>query len=76
MCWRTSYGPPSYNYVELHPYTWSKRLSVVEFAANNANNVSTKLHTNLFEYRGESIIARELIGLPYVNLKSSCGGSY
>ena len=28
-------------YVELHPHTWSKRLSVAEFAANNAINVST-----------------------------------
>ena len=27
-------------YVELHPHTWSKRLSVAEFAANNAINVS------------------------------------
>ena len=28
-------------YVELHPHVWSKRLSVAEFAANNAINVST-----------------------------------
>ena len=28
-------------YVELHPHTWSKRLSVAEFATNNAINVST-----------------------------------
>ena len=28
-------------YVELHPSTWSKHLSLAEFAANNAVNVST-----------------------------------
>ena len=27
-------------HVELHPHTWSKRLSVAKFAANNAINVS------------------------------------
>ena len=39
-------------YVQLHPYTWSKRLSVTEFAANNAINVSTSytpFHLNVGE---------------------------
>ena len=28
-------------YVEVHPHTWSKSLSLAEFAANNAVNAST-----------------------------------
>ena len=28
-------------YVEVHPHTWSKYLSLAEFAANNAVNAST-----------------------------------
>ena len=28
-------------YTKLHPHVWSKRLSIAEFAANNAINVST-----------------------------------
>ena len=30
-----------WSYVEVHPDTWSKYLSLAEFVANNAMNVST-----------------------------------
>ena len=40
-------------YVELHPHVWSKRLSIAEFAANNAINVSTG-YTPFFLNSGEN----------------------
>ena len=40
-------------YVELHPHIWSKRLSIAEFAANNAINVSTG-YTPFFLNSGEN----------------------
>ena len=40
-------------YVELHLHVWSKRLSIVEFAANNAINVSTG-YTPFFLNSGEN----------------------
>ena len=40
-------------YVELHPHVLSKRLSIAEFAANNATNVSTG-YTPFFLNSGEN----------------------
>ena len=40
-------------FVELHPNAWSKRLSLVEFAGNNAINVSTG-YTPFFLNSGEN----------------------
>ena len=51
-------------YVELHPHTWSKRLSVAEFAANNAINVSTG-YTPFYLNAGEDLALPEnLLVLP------------
>ena len=40
-------------YVTLHPYVWSKRLSLAEFAVNNTINVSTG-NTPFFLNGGEN----------------------
>ena len=51
-------------YVKLHPHTWSKRLSVAEFAANNAINVSTG-YTPFYLNAGEDLgLSRDLLVSP------------
>ena len=50
-------------YVELHPHTWSKRLNVAEFAANNAINVSTG-YTPFFLNAGEDPALPENLLVP------------
>ena len=51
-------------YVELHPHTWSKRLSVAEFAANNAINVSIG-YTPFYLNAGEDLaLPRNLLVPP------------
>ena len=50
-------------YVELHPHIWSKRLSIAEFAANNAINVSTG-YTPFFLNAGEDPALPENLLIP------------
>ena len=50
-------------YVKLHPHTWSKRLSVAEFAANNATNVSMG-YTPFYLNAGEDLALLENLLVP------------
>ena len=63
-------------YVELHPHVWSKRLSIAEFAANNAINVSTGYTPFFLNSGGESNVARASRDLPRVNLKPGSKGGH
>ena len=52
-----------WSYVELYPHTWSKRLSVAEFVANNAINVSTG-YTPFYLNAGEDLALPENLLVP------------
>ena len=49
-------------YVELHPSTWSQRLTIAEFTANNAENASTGF-THFYLKGGQNpLISNILLG--------------
>ena len=50
-------------YVKLHPSTWSQRLSIAEFATNNAINVSTG-YTPFYLNAGENPALLENLLIP------------
>ena len=50
-------------YVKLHPHIWNKRLSVREFTANNAINVST-CYNSFYLNVGEDIALLENLLVP------------